>query len=99
MLDLVGFGFCIVLDLDFTMLDFHCVGFCKNVILFGVNNSSSAHADNRKKDHWIFGRGPTDGLDDTTIITEAKYSINFTEQENKFCFKSTLQWKQRFFIC
>ena len=23
--------------------------------------------------------GPTQGLDDTTIIAEAKYSINFTE--------------------
>ena len=32
----------------------------------------------------ILGKGPTDRLDDTTTAA-AKYSINFTEQQNKFC--------------
>ena len=32
----------------------------------------------------ILGKGPTDRLDDTTTAA-AKYFINFTEQQNKFC--------------
>ena len=32
----------------------------------------------------------TKGLDDTTITTEAKYPINFTELGRKICVKSTL---------
>lgn len=38
-----------------------------------------------KKDILILEKGPIDGLDDATITSEAEYSINFTEQENKFC--------------
>ena len=33
----------------------------KNVKILGVDNSSSAHADNRKKDILILGKGSTDG--------------------------------------
>ena len=58
-------------------------GIGKNAMIFGVDNSSSQHADNRKKT-LIFGKGPTDGLDDTTSPAEAEYSINFSEQQNKF---------------
>ena len=32
----------------------------------------------------IIGKDPTDGLDNTAIRADAKYSINFTEQLNKF---------------
>ena len=59
-------------------------GFGKNVIIFGADNSSSAHANTKKNDILIPGEVPTDGLDDTTITAEAKYSLNFTEQENLF---------------
>ena len=38
-----------------------------------------------KKDILILGKGPTDGLDDTTLTAEKSYSINFTVQQNKFC--------------
>ena len=41
-----------------------------------MGNSSSRHTDNRKKDILILGEEKTDGLDDTTITIEAKYSIN-----------------------
>ena len=60
-------------------------GFGKNVIISGVNKSSFVHADNRKKYIWILFKCLTDGLDHITITVEAIYSINFTEQENKFC--------------
>ena len=47
--------------------------------------SSSVHIDNKKKDILILGEGPTQGLDDTTLTAEKKYSINFTEHNKKFC--------------
>ena len=36
--------------------------FCKDVILFGVDNICSAHADNR---YLVFVEGPIDEIDDT----------------------------------
>ena len=38
----------------------------KNVIIFGVDISSSANIDNKKKDILILGKGQTQGLADTT---------------------------------
>ena len=61
------------------------VGFGKDVIIFGVDMSSSVHVDNKKKDILFTGEVPTQRLDDTTLTAEKKYSINFTEHNNKFC--------------
>ena len=54
----------------------------KNVIISGVGMSSSVHVDNtnnnnnnnnnNNKDILILGKGPTQGLDDTTLTAEAK---------------------------
>ena len=60
-------------------------GFGKNVIIFGADMSSSVHVDNKKKDILILGEGPTQGLDDTTLTAEERYSINFTKSRKKFC--------------
>ena len=57
----------------------------KNVIVFGVDMSSSVHTDNGKKDFLILGKGPTQGLDDTRLTAEAQYSINFSRSSRKFC--------------
>ena len=57
----------------------------KNVLIFGVDTSSSVHTDNRNKDILILGKGPTQGLDDTTLTAEAEYSINFSRSNRKFC--------------
>ena len=46
--------------------------------------SSSEHIDNKKKDILILGKGPTQGLEHT-LTTEKLYSINFTENNKKFC--------------
>ena len=46
--------------------------------------SSFVHADNKKKDTLILGEGPTQGLEHT-LTAEKKYSINFTENNRKFC--------------
>ena len=40
----------------------------KNVIIFGVDMSSSTKIDNRKKYILILGKGPTHGLEHTQII-------------------------------
>ena len=59
-------------------------GFGRNCIIFGVDMSSSVHADNKKK-KLILGKGPTQGLDGTTVTAEKLHSINFTENNKKFC--------------
>ena len=40
-------------------------GFGQNVIIFGADMSSSAHADNKKKEILILGKGPTQALEHT----------------------------------
>ena len=57
-------------------------GTYKNVIIFGVDMSSSSKIDNRKKYILILGKGPTQGLEHT-LSTEKMYSINFTEKKTK----------------
>ena len=37
----------------------------RNIIIFGVDMSSSRKIDNRKKDTLILGKGPTQGLEHT----------------------------------
>ena len=39
----------------------------------------------RKKFFLIFGKGPTQVLDDTTLTAEAQYSINFSRSNERFC--------------
>ena len=56
----------------------------KNVIVFGANMSSSVHINNKNKDISILGEGPTQGLDDTTLTSAAKYPINFTQPRKTF---------------
>ena len=48
----------------------HSGGFCNYAIIFGVDMGSSVHVDNKKKYILIFGEGPTQGLDDRTLIAE-----------------------------
>ena len=57
----------------------------KNVIIFGVDMSSTLHIDNKEKDILLLGDGLTQGLDGTTFTAEAKYSINLTKSNRKFC--------------
>ena len=47
--------------------------------------SSSVTVDYKKKDILILGEGPTQGLDGTTLTTQKKYSINFTQNNKRFC--------------
>ena len=56
----------------------------KNVIIFGVDMSSSTKIDNRKKDILILAKGPTQRLEHT-FSAEELYLISFTKKNTKFC--------------
>ena len=57
------------------------VALIKNVIIFGVDNSSSVHIDkkNTTKKYLSSLVNDKQGLDDATITAEDKYSFDFTE--------------------
>ena len=58
----------------------------KIVIIFGADMSSSVHIDNKGKVILILGERPTQGLDDTTLTSEAMYPINFTKPNKRFVY-------------
>ena len=60
------------------------IGLSRNVIIFGVNMSSSKKIDNKKKDIFILCKGPAQGLEHA-LSAEKIYSINFTDHNKKFC--------------
>ena len=75
----IGFDICRTFSLS------NGSGFSKTMITFGADDSSSVHADNRKKNILILGKGPTQGFHDATLTAKAKYSINFCEKQFIFC--------------
>ena len=54
-------------------------------ITFGVNMNLSACIDNKGKDFLILDEGRTQGLEDTTLTAEAKYSIKFSRSQRRLC--------------
>ena len=59
--------------------------FARIVVIFGVDNSSSSHTDNRKNNFLALGEGPTQSINDSTGSPEKKISINFSKANTKFC--------------
>lgn len=57
----------------------HGSGFCEDVIMFGVDNSTSAHVDNWKKSILVLCKSLTDKLDGSKIKADAEY-FYFSEQ-------------------
>ena len=51
----------------------------RNVIIFGVDMTSSIHATNRANDIYVMGREFIQGINDTTIYAEKLFHNNFTE--------------------
>ena len=68
-------------------------GFGQNVLIFGVDMSSSTHIDNKKKDISVLGKGLTQGLEHT-LTAQKMYSIDFTATKKESLFKFTLQWSK-----
>ena len=60
-------------------------GFARNVVIFGVDNSSSSHSDNRQNNFLVLGEGPTYVINGRFGSPEKKFSINFTKSNTKFC--------------
>ena len=58
---------------------------CKNLIIFCVDNSFSVHTDNTKDYILVLGEGLKDGFDNTTITVEAKYPVNITKNRKNIC--------------
>ena len=53
----------------------------KKVVIFGVDNSFSAHTDNRKNSILVLGECPIDKLGEAIIAAETKFS------KKKICMK------------
>ena len=60
-------------------------GFGRNCIILGTDTSSSSHANNKKNNFLVLGRDFVKGINGTTIYAEKLYSINFTENNKRFC--------------
>ena len=60
----------------------------KNVIIFGVDMSSSVHVTNTANNIYVMGKDYIQGINDTTINAEKLFHINFTEFGVKFVLSS-----------
>ena len=56
----------------------------KNVIIFGVDMSSSIHTTNRANNIYVMGKDFIQGINDTTVYAEKLFHNNFTEFGVKF---------------
>ena len=68
-------------------------GFDQNVLLLGVDMSSTVHIDNKGKDILVLLKGATQGLE-STLTAEKLYSINFTVTNKEILLKFALQWSK-----
>ena len=80
----------------------HSIGFhshslfsCSNFdwgknVNFGVDNNSSVHIDNKKKNVLVLSKGPTQRLDVTMITAEAIILYEFFKIRKKILFKSAV---------
>ena len=60
--------------------------FGQNVLIFGVDMSSSPHIDNKKKDILLLRKAPRQGLKHT-LTAEKMYSNKFTITKKTFCLR------------
>ena len=60
-------------------------GLGRNCIIFGADLSSSSHANNKKNNILVLSKDFVQGINGTAIYAEKLYSINFTENNKKFC--------------
>ena len=55
----------------------------RNVLIFGVQESSLAHANNKDNNIYVMGDLFVQGINDTTLYAEKVYSQNFTQPSKK----------------
>ena len=56
----------------------------KNVLIFGVDESSLVHANNKANNIYVMGDLFVQGINDTALYAEKIYSQNFTQPNKKF---------------
>ena len=56
----------------------------RNVIIFGVHESSLVHANNKANNVYVMGGLFVQGINDTSLYAEKIYSQNFTHSSKKF---------------
>ena len=56
----------------------------RNVIIFGVDEDSLTHANNKANNIFVMGDFIVQGINDTTLYAEKIYSQNFTAPDRKF---------------
>ena len=56
----------------------------RNVIIFGVHESSLVHTNNKANNIYVMGDLFIQGINDTTLYAEKIYSQNFTQSSKKF---------------
>ena len=56
----------------------------RNVLIFGVDESSLVHANNKVNNIYVMGDLFVQGINDTTLYAEKVYSQNFTQPSKKF---------------
>ena len=59
--------------------------YARIVITFGVDNSSSSHADNLKNNFLILGEADIFGINESITVSEKKFSVNFRKANSKYC--------------
>ena len=57
----------------------------RNVIIFGVNNSSLSHTGIRKHNFLVLGEGDSFGINGSFGAPEKRFGINFSESKTKVC--------------
>ena len=56
----------------------------RNILIFGVDESSLVHSNNKANNIYVMGDGIVQGINDTTLYAEKTYSQNFTQPSKKF---------------
>ena len=59
--------------------------FVRNVVIFGVDNSSSSQTENWKNKVSVLDKRPTKSINDRTHVAGKKNSINFSKADTKVC--------------
>ena len=59
--------------------------FARNVVIFGVDHSSSSHTDNRKNNFLVLDDGPTVDINGKVGTAEGNFSIDFSKAKAEFC--------------
>ena len=59
--------------------------FAGTVVIFGIDNSSSSHADNRKNNFSVLGKELSDDITGRVCVAAQKFSIIFIKARTKLC--------------